>query len=43
VRDLFFDEFYEELENVIKGIEATQEEPGTPPILARVGSLHSME
>jgi hypothetical protein len=34
VRDLFFDEFYEEMEKVIKGIEATQEEPGTPPILA---------
>ena len=24
VRDLFFDEFYDELESVIKGIEATQ-------------------
>jgi hypothetical protein len=35
VRDLFFDEFYEELEKVIKGIEGTQEEPGTPPLLTR--------
>jgi hypothetical protein len=34
VRDLFFDEFYDELEKVIKGIETTQEEPGTPPVLA---------
>jgi hypothetical protein len=43
VRDLFFDEFYDELENIIKGIAATQEKPGTPPLLKRVGVIHSME
>ena len=40
VRDLFFDEFYEELESVIKGMEATQDEPGTPPILAEEVERH---
>lgn len=34
VRDLFFDEFYEELEKVINGIEVVQEESGTLPILS---------
>ena len=29
VRDLFFDEFYEELENVVKGIEGTHLNPST--------------
>lgn len=33
MRDLFFDEFYDELERVVKGVEATLEEPGTPPFL----------
>jgi len=42
VRDLFFDEFYDELEKVFKGIEATHK-PGTPPLLKRVGVIHSME
>jgi hypothetical protein len=43
VRDLFFDEFYDELESVIKGIETTQEKPRTPPLLKRVEVIHSME
>ncbi len=35
VRDLFFDEFYEELERVAKGIKLEEEKPSEPSILAR--------
>jgi hypothetical protein len=34
VRDLFFDEFYEELERVVAGIEPEEETPREPSILA---------
>jgi hypothetical protein len=34
VRDLFFDEFYEELERVVAGIAPPEEEPSEPSILA---------
>ena len=34
VRDLFFDEFYEELERVVAGIEPEEETPSEPSILA---------
>jgi len=33
-RDLFFDEFYSELEDVIQGIQGWEDEPGAPSILA---------
>jgi hypothetical protein len=33
-RDLFFDEFYSELEDVVKGIQGWEEKAGAPSILA---------
>jgi hypothetical protein len=34
VRDLFFDEFYDELERVTRDLQADQEEPGALPALS---------
>jgi len=36
VRDLFFDEFYDELENDIKGIEGTHLNPLPTPKTERI-------